>query len=148
MGTAAQRVSREVHADVGYAHLSIPRLELVVWPRGRPEQPADGRAAGGGEDVAECGSGTARAQGCCADVEAAGSPAGGGGALAPLAPAAPSAAPGGRSADGTGGAEGGGEQGADGRGSGGRLRAALNLKQLNSHTACLSGRWWETFGQR
>ncbi|KAL4422544.1 hypothetical protein ABPG75_008741 [Micractinium tetrahymenae] len=41
MGTAAQRsMSREVHADVGCAHLSIPRVELVVWPRqlgGRPE---------------------------------------------------------------------------------------------------------------
>ncbi len=41
MGTAAQRsMSREVHADVGYAHLSIPRVELVMWPRqlgGRPE---------------------------------------------------------------------------------------------------------------
>lgn len=61
MGTAAQRsVSREVHADVGYAHLSIPRLELVMWPRqlgGRPEHKRCGAAPEEQRDSREQGSG-------------------------------------------------------------------------------------------
>jgi hypothetical protein len=31
-GTASRRVSRDVHADVGYAHVEVPKIELVVWP--------------------------------------------------------------------------------------------------------------------
>ena len=40
-GAAAnQRVSRQVRTDMGYAHLEVPRVELVTWPfGGRPSRP-------------------------------------------------------------------------------------------------------------
>ena len=140
MGTAAQHINREVHADVGYAHLDISRAELVVWPRGRPAGAAqDGADDASGSGSSGSGSGDAAAE--------AGSSSGvvvGSGAAAAAASAAAE----------SGGAEAQQEylpeylRGAGSAGtataaprSGGRGKKAA-LAHINSHVVALSEHWW------
>ncbi|PRW20457.1 hypothetical protein C2E21_8951 [Chlorella sorokiniana] len=142
MGTAARHINREVHADVGYAHLDIPRLELVVWPRGKPAATADSGSNGGsGSGAAE---GVASSADAAFDAASVGVNAAAGSSGSPSGPASISAAAAeehlpeylrGEASGGTAVAS---------RSSAGRRKAAL--QQLNAHVASLSGRWWETFG--
>lgn len=53
-GAASRQVSREVHADVGFAHAEVPKVELVLWPYSkRPQLTATSAGGGGHEEVAE-----------------------------------------------------------------------------------------------
>lgn len=127
---------------MGYAHLDIPRLELVVWPRGRPgEAPTSSGSAAALDDKEES---NAMAGDSGTDVPAVAAAAGG----------SSSSAGGG---DGVVHAqdhhlpeylrgEGSGGTAAAGSGSGSARRRKASLPQLSSHVASLSGRWWETFG--
>lgn len=151
MGNAARRINREVHADVGYAHLDIPRLELVVWPWGRQPGSSNGDgsvcSSGGGGSAA---AGTAAAAAAGSTEVAAGGAGEGAGAAAPLAAADSTAAgqqqehlPDYLRGEAPAAAGAGSSRAKVGRGGGSRQ---ASLQQLNSHMACLSGRWWETFG--
>lgn len=151
MGTAARHINREVHADVGYAHLDIPRLELVVWPRGKPAAAANVDSSGGGSSAAAEGAASS------GEAELVALPAGGsglvGGSVASPASSAASISAAAAAdehlpeylrGEASGGTAVASRGSSGGRGSAGRRKAAL--QQLNTHVACLSGRWWETFG--
>lgn len=131
MGTSAQRMSREVHADVGYAHLDIPRLELVLWPRGRPGAKEEG---GSGDAAIAGGSGGSGSGGGGGSAAAAAVGSSGGGSDHPLPEYLRGEASGGTATTSA--------HGSSGSGSSGRRRAA-SMQQLGSHVACLSGRWWD-----
>lgn len=176
MGTAAQRsMSREVHADVGYAHLSIPRVELVVWPRqlgGRPDHKRADQAAEehGGRLEQSCGG-----SGGCSGGATGGS---GGGADLDVAAAWEDAD---AASSGAAGAVAGVAAAPAGSESQQQqqwhqqqqqwhdlpVRRALgdsaswqqddpvepqsrqaSLRLLNSHMASISGRWWDQYGSR
>ena len=140
MGTAARHINREVHADVGYAHLDIPRLELVVWPRGKPAAAADSSGSGGAEGADAAGREAAPADAAAGGSGQDAAPAAGGGGSSSAAAAQEHALPEYLRGEGAGGTA------AVGRGSSSGSRRKASLQQLNSHVACLSGRWWETFG--
>ena len=173
MGTAAaQRGAKEVHADVGYAHLDIPRLELVVWPRGRPSAAASSSPAEGSSSAAAAAEAAAGEEGeagssgddagSCLDAaasEVVGGGSGAGAGFASVGSAAGLAAqqqkqqqkqppqfreylPHYLRGEGSAGTA---TAVSGGSGRGGQRRKA-SLQQLSSHVASLSGRWWEAFG--
>ncbi|KAI3430283.1 hypothetical protein D9Q98_004879 [Chlorella vulgaris] len=167
LGAAAQQaVSREVHADVGYAHLSIPRVELVVWPRGRPNEPAEltsspaaaapasssmdaavAAVAGGVAAAAgEAGPVAGDPQACSAAVEAAeGAAAGSGAALALVPVATPDLQPGVPLPLGASAAS---EPALGGGAASGTQRKRNGLAELQGHITELTGRWWDKVVQR
>lgn len=133
MGTVGRGVSHEERTDIGYAHLRIPKLELVVWPNGRPALAAFD-AAEAAEAVAG-GAGGAHCEELSA--AAASSAVAGGAGEAAAAAAAPVA---------LGSVEQQQQACTDlpqrgERGAAQRRSAALT--QLNSHVASISGRWWD-----
>lgn len=154
MGTAARHINREVHADVGYAHLDIPRLELVVWPRGKPAAADGGGSAsgsGGADGAAERGASGSEPALDAAPAGGSGSAAAAGSSAAPSGTASISSAaaedplPEYLRGEASGGTAVASRGSGGGRGAGGRRKAAV--QQLNAHVASLSGRWWETFGR-
>jgi hypothetical protein len=167
LGAAAQQaVSREVHADVGYAHLSIPRVELVVWPRGRPSEPAEltsspaaaapasssmdaavAAVAGGVAAAAgEAGPVAGDPQACSAAVEAAeGAAAGSGAALALVPVATPDLQPGVPLPLCASAAS---EPALGGGAASGMRRKHNGLAELQGHITELTGRWWDKVVQR
>ncbi len=153
MGTAARHINREMHADVGYAHLDIPRLELVVWPRGKPSvaaaESASNGSSGGSSGAVEGAASTGGevTPGGAAASGGSGQAAGSGGSSSSAASISGAAA-----ADEhlpeylRGEASGGTAVASRGSSGGGRGRRKAAVQQLNSHVASLSGRWWKTFG--
>ncbi|KAI7839112.1 hypothetical protein COHA_007117 [Chlorella ohadii] len=153
MGTAARHINREMHADVGYAHLDIPRLELVVWRRGKPSvaaaESASNGSSGGSSGAVEGAASTGGevTPGGAAASGGSGQAAGSGGSSSSAASISGAAA-----ADEhlpeylRGEASGGTAVASRGSSGGGRGRRKAAVQQLNSHVASLSGRWWETFG--
>eukprot|EP00887_Chlorella_sp_A99_P000377 scaffold13.g377.t1 len=95
LGAAARQVSREVHADIGYAHFEVPKLEVVVWPW----KARQGNEAAEAEGAAQASPPPPRAAPAPAAAGAAGAAAG-----AAAAPAAPTASGSGARGWGGGGA--------------------------------------------